>query len=196
MNREHYVLIAPGLNGRVDGIDIVTKSWPNRFGLRPESIPIPWKDDSHFYPHLTRITERIDELTKQGHKVSLIGTSAGGSAMLNAFLDRKRDVYKVVNICGFSLPVDTHGPRSFINRGKTSLAFRESVKRFDKSKANLTAQDLHRIMTVRSLMDELVPPSATQIEGAINKRVYMVEHIASIAVALMFYEPAIKFLTD
>ncbi len=116
--------------------------------------------------------------------------------MLNAFVDRKNIVYKVVNICGFSLPIDTHGSRSFSDRGKSSLAFRESVNRFDQTKSVLSKSELLRILTVRSLLDELVPPSATQIDGAINKQVYMIEHIASIAFALVSYEPILKFLID
>lgn len=196
MDKKHYVLIAPGLDGRVGGINFVTKSWPNRFGLFPETIPIPWKDGSHFQPHLTRILKRIDELSKQGHTVSLVGTSAGGSAMLNAFLDRKKQVHKVVNVCGFSVPGTAPGTRSFAVRSAASLSFQEAVGRFNKSKGDLTPSDLKRVMTVRSLLDELVPPSGTYLAGAVNTRIYMVEHILSIAIALISYSPVIQFLKD
>ena len=194
MSQEHKVIIAPGLGGDVKQIQLVTKDWPEKYGLQSIVIPIAWKDGEHFVPKLRRITDLIDQLAEKGDQISLIGCSAGGSAMLNAFVERKKLIYRVVNNGGFLRPGKRKGFRSFEQRTASSPAFKESILRFAEVEPTLTPAYRAKILTVRPLWDELVPPETVEIPGAINATVPMVEHVLGLATALVKYDPVIMFL--
>lgn len=197
MTQPHRVLIAPGLDGRVWGIRLVTWNWPTKHGLLPEAIPITWKDNVPLAPKLQTIVDRIDYYSSKGNQVSLIGSSAGGSLMLNAFVERKSIVYKVVNLSGFMRQGRRKGIRSFSRRSAASSAFKESVLRFEKAEPSLTQTDRKKILTVRPQFgDELVPPETVVINGALNTTIPFGEHILSIAAAFILYRPVITFLVE
>src|SRR3989338_11293353 len=194
MPQEHKVIIGPGMDGRVNGIDWLTKNWPEKYGLQPIMVPIAWKDGEPFAPKLKQITDLIDRLADQGDQISLVGCSASGSAMLNAFMARKKQIYRVVNNGGFLRPGTAKGFRSFNQRTAASLAFRESVLRFAELEPTLTAADRAKILTVRPLWDELVPPETVVISGAMNMTVPIIEHVLGLGLALVKYGPVIMFL--
>lgn len=100
----------------------------SRYGLEPRVFALNWRNDEDFAPKLTRLLELIDQLAASGNKVSLIGTSAGGSAVLNAFTKRKDVVQRVVNVCGRLRIGPTTGMRSFTRMTATSPAFAQSVE--------------------------------------------------------------------
>lgn len=194
MTQEHKVIIGPGLDGRADNIEWLTKNWPEKYGLQPIVIPITWKDGEHFEPKLRQITDLIDHFAEKGDLISLIGCSAGGPAMLNAFVERKNMIHRVVNNGGFLRPGNRRGFRSFKTRSATSLAFREAVLKFAELESTLTPADRAKILTVRPLFDELVPPETVVIQGAINSQVSMIEHVLGLATALVKNDPVIMFL--
>ena len=194
MNRVRRVIIGPGLSGRVGGIKLLTRNWPKKYGLTPEIVEIVWKDNKGLSLKLQKVLDLIDEFVKRGDQVSLVGCSASGSLMLNAFTKRRYVIHKVVNIGGFLRPGNARGIRSFAVRSKASLAVRESVARFEKSESKLTKGDRIKIMTIRPLFDELVPPETVVINGAHNKTVPILEHVLGISIALVAYDPLIKFL--
>lgn len=195
MSKEHHVIIGPGMDGKVDNLRFLTKNWPSKYGLTPDVMPIVWKDAEHFDEKLARITDEIDSFTQSGDTVSLVGCSASGSLMLNAFIERRNVVHKVVNLDGFARPGTAKGFRNFDVRSAQSVAFRESVIRFAELEKTLTSQDKKKILTVRPFFgDELVPADTVVIQGALNKTVPMGEHIISIAMALVWYQPVIAFL--
>ncbi len=195
MNKEHHVIIGPGMDGKVDNLQFLTRNWQAKYGLTPDVMQVVWKDTEHLDVKLARITDTIDELAQRGDTVSLVGCSASGSLMLNAFIERKNVVHKVVNLDGFLRPGNSTGFRSFETRSAASIAFRESVFRFAELEQKLTVQDRKKILTVRPFFgDELVPADTVVIQGALNKTVPMGEHVLSIATALILYRPVIAFL--
>lgn len=194
MSHEHHVIISPGMDGKIGGLELVTKYWPQKYSLYPEVEQIVWKDGIGFAPKLKKITDLIDRLVSNGDTVSLIGTSASGSLMLNAFVERKGVVEKVINVGGFVRPGNRSGQRNFNERSAASIAFRESVLRFASLESTLTPEDRKKILTVRPLWDELVPPETVVIKGALNRQVPMVEHVLGIATAMVLYDPVIMFL--
>jgi len=51
------------------------------FGVIPHVYRIGWKDgEKAFTPKLVRLVSEINQYIRQGHVVSLVGGSAGGSA--------------------------------------------------------------------------------------------------------------------
>src|SRR3989344_2322048 len=96
----HKVIIIPGLGDDLTKLKWVTKHWP-KYGLEPVLHNIQWRSgDKHFRPKLEKLLNTIDDLAIDGNKISLLGTSAGGSAVVNAFCLRKNKIHKVVNVCG------------------------------------------------------------------------------------------------
>lgn len=183
------------MDGRVGGLKFLTRNWAEKYKLSPVVIQTIWKDGKGLEPKLTKILDLIDMFIDKGDTVSLIGTSASGSLMLNAFVERKDVVNKVVNISGFLRQGNGTGLHSFAARTAGSKAFRESVLRFEAREPSLTDQDKKQILTVRPIFgDELVPADTVTIRGALNKTVPMIEHVLSIGTALILYDPVIVFL--
>jgi hypothetical protein len=197
MKKGHRVIIGPGLDGKTEGLRFITRKWENKYRLTPTVIKITWKDEGSFDSKLNEVLQLIDRFVAHGDSVSLVGCSASGSLMLNSFVKRKKVINKVINICGFLRIGNGKGTHSFEVRSRLSNAFRESVTNFEKVEPGLTEEDRKKILTVSSMFgDELVPVNTVTIKGAVNEKVPMIEHVASIATALTLYNPVIAFLKN
>ena len=193
----HFVIIIPGLGDQVRKITLLTRHF-RRHGLEPIVYNIGWNDArADFAPKLNRLVHLIDQLAKKGSRVSLIGASAGGSAVLNAFIKRKKVVCKVISISGILRPSSEKGIRSFHTRTLFNRPFAQSVQLCAKNEDRLLQSDRKRIMTIYPKFgDELVAPDTVTVPGATNIRVPSAEHVISIALALtVFSKPIIDFLT-
>ena len=125
----------------------------------------------------------------------MVGTSAGGSAAFNVFLERPAQVLRVVNICG-RLKRGLGGRRSIERMSSSSPAFRHSVEMLEDRMQVVTPGQRKRMMTVRALLgDEFVPADTTFFPGANNIVIPTGEHIISIGAALtVFSKPILDFL--
>lgn len=194
MKPKHKIIIVPGLGDETSKIKWATNFY-RKYGLEPVVHNMWWrKGEKHFGPKLQKLIKLIDKLSKNGDKVSLIGTSAGSSAVMNAFVARNKKIYKVISVCGRLRQGEEKGFRSFETRSASSLAFKESLLMFEKSEPKLINKDRKKIMTIRALFDELVPDNTSYIKGATNKRIKSIEHIFSIWMALSFYRPLMDFI--
>lgn len=198
MTKQHIAIIIPGLGddsaSSIKRIEMLTSHWINH-GITPLIHAARWRDGEPFEPKLLRLLALIDSLSTE-NKVSLVGTSAGASMALNAFLERKETVHKVVNVCG-RLRAGDHKIRSLTNMAKTSIAFKESVERFEQNEPKLTMQDKKRVLTLRPFFgDELVPADTVIIEGATNKVVYIPTHMLGIGFSLKFSKQLLGFLKN
>lgn len=194
MNLKHKVIIVPGLGDETNKIKWATNFY-RKYGLEPVVHNMWWrKGEKHFEPKLQKLIKLIDSLSKMGDKVSLVGTSAGSSAVMNAFIARKKKIYKVISVCGRLKQGEEKGFRSFEAKTASSLAFKESILMFEKSEPKLTKEDRKKMMTISAVFDELVPGNTSRIKGATNNQIKSVEHMFSIWMGLSFYPPLIKFL--
>ncbi len=176
---KHTILYVPGLmDKRKTAIWLqkqLFRSW-SLFGNRVEIFRIGWAGDTPFAARLEALLTRISELKKQGSTVSLIGASAGASAVINAYAERKKDINGVVCICGA-----LSGTESFPEAALTiNPRFRESVKILPKAIKSLTSADRTKVMTMRPLVDGVVLPKNAILEGARNKRIVSFGHLFSI----------------
>lgn len=193
--KQHHVIISPGLDGRIWGLQMITKNWPKKYQLYPDIVQTIWKDERDLKPKLQKIIDLIDLHHKQDHIVSLVGTSASGSLILNAYLERRDKVHKVINIGGFLRPGSENGIRNFKTRSTASISFYQSVMQFTEREPQLSRSNRKKILTVHPRFgDELVPANCVTISGATNETIFSIEHIASIAASLFFYKPVIQFL--
>lgn len=193
---KHYVIFIPGLGDDTQKMVLGTKHWV-KYGLEPLVHALGWRDhESDFQTKLNKLLEVIDNLIVQGNEVSLVGTSAGGSAVLNVFYERKDKIHKVINVCGRLRTGSVTGFRSFKSKTATSPAFAQSIKQCESHESLWSDQDRQKIMTVRPLLgDELVPADTTILNGASNIVIPTGEHMLSIAMALtLFSSSLIKFI--
>lgn len=185
----------PGLGDWGTVMSLVTKFWMF-YGIDPVVHTVGWYRGKEFKPKLEDLTEHIDLLINQGRTVSLVGCSAGASAAMNAYLQRRNKIAAVVNVCGRLRKGSREGYRSFESRTKSSPPFRQSVLKFEKSEHLLKKADRKKIMTIRARFgDELVPSETVPIEGAYNTSVPFIEHTFSISLSLtLFAKPLLDFL--
>lgn len=184
----HTVIIVPGLGDETRGLKLVTRHW-QRFGLTPIVYSLDWKNkEETFELKLQRLLTLIDSYTKKGNSVSLIGTSAGGSAILNAFLIRRNKLHRVITVCSRLRTGPRQGFRSFENRTQTSPAFAQSVTYLEENVKTLTKPDREKIMTVRAFYgDELVPSATVSLDGAYNVSIPTCGHALSISLMFILF---------
>ena len=174
------VIYVPGLGDkRPYGQVLITKCW-RLFGLRAYYLALDWANDEPFESKLTRLVAKIDELAKDG-PVSLVGVSAGAGAVLNAYALRP-NIKSVVLICGKVQHPETINPSYF----ERNPAFKSSAFMVAGSLAKLSNLQRARIMSIRPLSDQTVPPNHTIVPGAVAKVVGSHGHIQSIYYTIIF----------
>lgn len=191
----HAVIIIPGLKDQVRWHQILTGWWKNK-GLTPIICAINWHDGESFQPKLERLMKKVNILKREFEKVSVVGTSAGGSAAFNLFLSLPKQLTFAVNVGGRLRPGNNKGLQSFEARTRTSVAFKESVLTFAKKERKIPRNLKQRMMTIRPKFgDELVPADTVILQGANNIAIPSFEHMFSIALTLtIFSNPLVSFL--
>lgn len=194
MSPENHVIIIPGLGNEVTFHTWASNSW-KKFGIIPHVFDTRWKtEENGFSKKLERAITLVDSLLNKNVRISLVGNSAGSSFALNIFGQRKRQINKVVINCGRVR--DGDWPWFTFNQATgSSPSFKESVLEAQELEKTLTSEDRIKILTLRPLFDEVVPPFTVPIRGAQNKITCSVEHSLSIAMNLtMFKRQILDFI--
>lgn len=173
---------------------IVTYLWEKQ-GVRVIFFRANWRSREDYKSKLKRLLNLIDE-ESVNTTISLVGASAGGSLVLNAFGNRKNKVNKVVTVCSRLMKDKLAGFRGFVNRTRGYPAFSESVINAEKKVLGLKNYERKRIMTVHALFgDELVSANTSIINGAYNTVVPTGEHVLSIVSSLtVFSGKIVRFI--
>lgn len=178
----HHVLYVPGLGDHKSQGQQTVVRWWRVFGVQGHLVPMHWLGQERFVPKLRRLLAEIDRLAVDGNEVSLVGTSAGASAVLVAFAQRQEKIAGVVCICGkINHPETIHPERFAQNPG-----FRDSLAELQTMLPKLGPEARRRIMSVHPLVDGSVPPADTIIPGAREKLIPTFGHAFSIAMTLVF----------
>lgn len=184
-----YVILVPGLGDHASRIKFATKSW-EKYGVIPVIHKVPWKNTKEgFQTKLNRLLSVIDRYAKKG-EVSLVGMSAGGSFVINAYLQRRLKIKRIINICG---RLREGGFPSLVYAAIGFPAFKTSVQVCEKSLSKLTESDKKKIMTFSPIFDGIVPLSAIPIFGAKNATVPYFFH--GIAIALVLILNKVKIIS-
>ena len=179
MTRKYSIIYLPGLGDPHKNEKLLLKIW-KLYGIKVQYLPIYWNDHRSFSNKLNEILNLIDTYTNNGYEVSLIGTSAGASAALNAFSKRKGVIAKVVCICGKINNPNTISPVTF----KLNPSLRESLDLLAKSLSEIDTQDRKKILSLHPVYDEVVPIKDTYISNASNKLFISIGHAFSISYSL------------
>lgn len=151
------------------------------FGIKVHFFPLGWADKEPFALKLQRLLDKIDFLQKDCQSVSLIGVSAGGGAVINAYA-RRKNLTSVICIVGKINNPQTIGNFTY----RTNPAFKESAFMVKESLEKLGDDERRRIMSIHPLKDLTVPIPDTMIDGAKIRKVWAPGHVSAIFVSLVF----------
>lgn len=181
----HSVIFIPGLgdtspNGALQCQ--VIKLW-RVWGVRPYCFTMDWSGQASFDTRFKSLLMLIDERLEAG-AVSLVGASAGATAVLNAYAARPA-CSGVVCIAG---KINKPETLSGTYRQKQPL-FWESAHRTPKALRALNSKQRQSILSIRAYRDELIPASESTVSGAVNRQTKTVGHVITIAVQMVIGAP-------
>lgn len=187
-------IYVPGLGDfQTRGEDRLGKLWKAWYGIDLQYHPVRWREGKHFQPKLTDLLKHIDRLYKQHGPIALVGSSAGASAVLNAYAKDPTKIRAVVVICGKILH-----PETISTAFQTeNPAFMESFGQLPDNLAKLTPKELDRVLSVQPLYDQTVPVADMVIKGAHHRRQHTVHHSISIGIGLtLASRPLARFIRN
>lgn len=190
MSLERHVIIIPGLGNAVAAHVWATSGW-KQFGMIPHVFDAKWKvEENGFQEKLTQALALVDSLASKKSRISIVGNSAGSSFAINILAARKKVINKVIVNCGRVR--DGDWPWFTFNQATASSpSFKESVLLAQQSEKLFTTKDRKKILTLRPIFDEIVPPSTIPIQGATNKITYSFEHALSISLNMTLFKKQI-----
>ena len=96
---KHHVIYIPGIGDDIGKVQSrLVKLWQFQ-GVQPHTYVIPWAGENKYYESKRALKKRIEKLISQGDKVSLVGASAGGCGVINAYLELPGKISGVAMIC-------------------------------------------------------------------------------------------------
>ena len=181
------VIYVPGLgDSRSHGQGIAVWFW-RIYGVRSEVVLMQWHVAEPLDTKLNRLLARIDALHKTGYTVSLVGVSAGASAVVHAFARRQEIVSRVVCLCGKLQHPETISESTY----RSNPAFAESLTLLPRSLDALADTTRRRILSIRPQADGSVPPEDTIVPGFETATIPSSGHAISIGLGITLFSPLI-----
>lgn len=178
---KHHVIYIPGLgDSRTFGQDKAVGLW-RLFGVTPHYLALGWENPEGFDKKLARLDSKVSALQEKGFTVSLVGVSAGASAVVNYYANNS-SIHKLILISGkVNDPDNVHPLRYKINPD-----FKTSMERTGKSLEIIKHKDAAKnILSIYSQQDRVVTEKDSTIEGATHKKIYARSHGSAIAMAVL-----------
>lgn len=188
-----HVIYVTGLGDKGDDPQkqkTLVKTW-RWYGVEPEFFQVNWGDKTPWEPKLQKLLSSIDNAYERGMAVGLVGASAGGSAVINAYAARRDKVAGVVLIAAKVNHPETVGK----NYKRNNPAFVTSINNSPKALASLSAKERSHILSRYALFDEVVDKADSYVSGARNRRSPTFGHFITIGLQIIFGAPSfIRFL--
>lgn len=176
-----HAFYVPGLGDpRYKSQGQLLKVW-RIYGITVHYYPMCWSDSRSFAEKFKAFLSAIDDQANKTGAVSLIGTSAGASAVINAYAQRSNIVDRVVCISG-----KLRDPQTIAHKFAVYPSFEDSLGMLITSLPLLKEVERKRILSLHPLYDGVVPIGDTRIEGAYEGLMPVIGHAPSIAYALTF----------
>lgn len=181
--RQDYIIYVPGLGDAWDpGRRFLLSFW-RIWHVEAVLLPMAWRGPESLDAKLRRIHQVIEQALASGHRVSLIGESAGGSIVLNVFADRPADIYRVITVCGLNNPNVTLNSR-LSARNKSLQA---SLDKLAQSLKKLQGPDRKRITNFHPIVDPVVSIKDTIVPGSHEQKLASAGHMRTIVACLTVY---------
>lgn len=188
---QHHVIYIPGIQDDAYHAQSLAVSFWRLYGVRGHCHPIPWTGEEAYAPKFQRLLAQIDKYIERGHKVSLVGASAGVSAILNAYVERPNDITGLVYICAKINAPETVSPKTYA----ANPAFKTALYDLQTNLHKLSAADKAKMLSLYSSNDQTVSYQATVIPGVTEKLLPPLRHGYAIMYSLTLGAPGfIRFL--
>jgi hypothetical protein len=172
------VIYVPGLGDKnLKGRRMLLNMWHFR-NVSIEICSMRWSIDEPWDTKLERLLKRIEECKQQGDSVTLVGESAGASAVINA-LSKTDAVNGVVLLCGKSQYPD----RVAQYRYNQNPTLRSALIHSNQAVGNLTGPQKQKVLNLYPIFDPVVPVQETKISGVRNAVMPIIGHATSIVFA-------------
>lgn len=186
---KHHVIFVPGLDDGKKGYDFFINRW-KKYGVVPHVYRMRWMNEKDSFDNkLNKFLDFISKLQRENNRVSLVGNSAGASAVLNAYI-RNPKIHAVVNSSGRLRAGENVHP-SLDWAARKSAAFKESVLLFEKKEPKMTKKQRENILVLLPIWDEIVPLSTIKLKGAKTQRIIGIEHGLNGILAISVYSQKI-----
>ena len=177
---QHHVIYVPGILDDIYYLQgSLVRTWRLR-GIHSHTHEIPWAGNEMWEPKFKQLLSKIDKHVSQGHKISLVGASAGASAVLNAYVERADKISGLVYICG-----KINEPENVIQKTyDENPAFKTSLYELQTNLPKLRSADKAKMLSLYSPIDKMVPHPDTLISGIEERLLPSLNHGKVILYAL------------
>lgn len=180
------LIIIPGLGDDARYTKFLTRNWEKKYGIKITVMTFGWTGEANkFQERFDVIDEKINKFLQENKNVSLLGISAGGSAVINLYTKNKDKIERVICVCGRLKDPDIG--KMWNHRKKDLGIFTQSVRFAEENTCKLDKKDLDKFLTIRPFYDDVVPVRTMTLNGAKNKKVNSIQHMISIFLIMTFY---------
>lgn len=179
MNKQLAVIYVPGLGDAKAGQHAAVHSW-KKLGVDPYVYEMKWADGKPYGPKMQVLLSLAEQLRAEGKLVCLVGASAGGSVVVNAYAQRPDLIHAVACICGKIRNAHTVHPQTY----RSNNAFQESMDTVEASGDSLSLEQRSRILSLHPLYDAIVPVRDTRLPGSKSRTMAIIGHFFGIAYGL------------
>jgi pimeloyl-ACP methyl ester carboxylesterase len=179
--RQHHVIYVPGILDDIYHIQsCAVKLW-RLFGVYGHCHVMPWAGPEDYTAKIQRLQAEIDDYLTRGHRVSLVGASAGASAVLNIYAEHPHDIAGVALIC----PKINHPETIRQSLYAANPAFQTSLALLQTNLSlKLTVASKGRVATYHSPKDGVVPFEDSRIPGVTEHALPALRHGLAITYAI------------
>ncbi len=190
MNKLHVIYI-PGLGDHDLTRQTNILGFWNWWNVDTEIFQMNWADNRSWELKFSELLNRIDTVHKLGIKVALVGVSAGGSAVINAYAARPDAIVGIVSISGKINRPDKIGPKYY----QKNPSFVESAKNSPFSLDKLSEEQRSHILSRYGIYDPIVNKADSKVPSAKNRTSPTIGHVFTIAFQITLGAPSLlRFL--
>jgi pimeloyl-ACP methyl ester carboxylesterase len=181
MRKQHHIIYVPGISDDSYLQSTWVRLW-RLYGVHGHLHEMPWLGKESFEPKFERLLSLIDQYKSEGHQVSLVGASAGASAVINAYVERKDDITGLVYVCAKILAPETVYDEIYAQ----NPAFKTSIYKLQDNLKKLIPADKAKMHSFYSPADTFVPHPATIIPGVRESRLPPIRHGRAVLFSVTF----------
>lgn len=180
MSKRLVIIYVPGLGDRnLSGRQRAFKLWHFR-NVTAKVCEMGWSVDEPWPTKIARLNSLIQSTASKDISITLVGESAGASAVTQALVANSDLVDGVVLLCGKSQYPERLGD-SFVSKNP---ALRNAVSASAAAITTLTPDQKARMLNLHPIFDPIVPVAETKIPGVRESTMPMIGHITGIGFAI------------
>lgn len=191
MSKQHTVIYVPGLGDtNISNRKKILGLWHYK-NIELIAHTVKWHIDEPWTAKLNGLLDSIDKQLALGKSVSLIGESAGASAVMQALQHRADSITAVILLCGKSQHPDRLGHQ--LRRINPRLY--EAVSGSHTYIQTMSDSAKAKVLNLHPLVDPVVPVHETKIHGVKNIQMPSFGHAISIVFGMTIWSfKIVKFI--